>query len=141
MKVLKFGGSSVAKPDRIQGIVAILKKYQERGDAFTVVFSAFGGVTDSLLDMAAKAEASDEAYMVGFEQFKIRHLDAAKALLSPECFALVRTKIFRNCDDLLGILRGIFLIREVSLRTSDYVVPFAEPIKPVTTCNLSLCVR
>ncbi len=126
MKVLKFGGSSVAKPDRIQGIVAILKKYQERGDTFTVVFSAFGGVTDSLLDMAAKAEASDEAYMVGFEQFKIRHLDAAKILLSPERFALVRTKIFRNCDDLLGILRGIFLIREVSLRTSDYVVSFGE---------------
>lgn len=126
MKVLKFGGSSVAKPDRIQGIVAILKKYQERGDKFTVVFSAFGGVTDSLLDMAAKAEASDESYMVGFEQFKIRHLDAAKALLSPERFALVRTKIFQNCDDLLGILRGIFLIREVSLRTSDYVVSFGE---------------
>ena len=126
MKVLKFGGSSVAKPERIQGIVAILKKYQERGDKFTVIFSAFGGVTDSLLDMAAKAEASDEAYMVGFEQFKIRHLDAAKALLSPERFALVRTKIFLNCDDLLGILRGIFLIREVSLRTSDYVVSFGE---------------
>jgi bifunctional aspartokinase / homoserine dehydrogenase 1 len=126
MKVLKFGGSSVAKPDRIQGIVAILKKYQARGDKFTVIFSAFGGVTDSLLDMAAKAEASDEAYMVGFEQFKIRHLDAAKALLSPERFALVRTKIFLNCDDLLGILRGIFLIREVSLRTSDYVVSFGE---------------
>jgi bifunctional aspartokinase / homoserine dehydrogenase 1 len=32
MKVLKFGGSSVAKPERIQGIIAILKKYQERGD-------------------------------------------------------------------------------------------------------------
>ena len=126
MKVLKFGGSSVAKPDRIQGIVAILKKYQERGDKFTVVFSAFGGVTDGLLDMAAKAETSDEAYMVGFEHFKIRHLDAAKALLSPERFALVRTKIFQNCDDLLGILRGIFLIREVSLRTSDYVVSFGE---------------
>jgi bifunctional aspartokinase / homoserine dehydrogenase 1 len=126
MKVLKFGGSSVAKPERIQGIVAILKKYQERDDKFTVIFSAFGGVTDSLLDMAAKAEASDEAYMVGFEQFKIRHLDAAKALLSPERFAVVRTKIFLNCDDLLGILRGIFLIREVSLRTSDYVVSFGE---------------
>jgi bifunctional aspartokinase / homoserine dehydrogenase 1 len=126
MKVLKFGGSSVAKPERIQGIIAILKKYQERGDKFTVIFSAFGGVTDSLLDMAAKAEASDEAYMVGFEQFKIRHLDASKALLSPERFALVRNQIFKNCDDLLGILRGIFLIREVSLRTSDYVVSFGE---------------
>ena len=56
MKVLKFGGSSVAKPERIQGIVSILKKYQARNDQFTVVFSAFGGVTDLLLDMAAKAE-------------------------------------------------------------------------------------
>ena len=46
MKVLKFGGSSVASPERIEGIVQLLKEYYARGEKFTVVFSAFGGVTD-----------------------------------------------------------------------------------------------
>ena len=126
MKVLKFGGSSVAKPERIKGIVSILQKYHARGDRFTVVFSAFGGVTDGLLDMAAKAENADSNYLVAFEQFKIRHLDAARALVSTDRFKKISRQIEQNCDDLLGVLRGIFLIREVSHRTSDYVVSFGE---------------
>jgi bifunctional aspartokinase / homoserine dehydrogenase 1 len=126
MKVLKFGGSSVAKPERIQGIVAILKKYQARGDKFTVVFSAFGGITDLLIDMGKKAEASDHSYMVGYEQFKARHFEAAEALLSPERFQSIKPKLLQNCEDLQGVLRGIFLIREVSMRTLDYVVSFGE---------------
>ena len=42
-------------PDRIRGIVDILKSYAERGDHFTVVFSAFGGVTDALINMSSLA--------------------------------------------------------------------------------------
>lgn len=126
MKVLKFGGSSVAKPERIQGIIQILKKYKARNDRFTVVFSAFGGVTDSLLDMAAKAEDVDVSYMVAYEQFKTRHLEAAQELLSTDRFKQIKPHVLQNCEDLLGVLRGIFLIREVSPRTSDYVVSFGE---------------
>ena len=126
MKVLKFGGSSVAKPERIQSIVQILKKYQARNDQFTVVFSAFGGVTDSLIDMANKAEAADIHYMVLFEQFKTRHLEATQALLSASRFNKIQKEIIQNCDDLNGVLRGIFLIREVSPRTMDYVMSFGE---------------
>ena len=126
MKVLKFGGSSVAKPERIQSIVQILKKYQARNDQFTVVFSAFGGVTDSLIDMANKAEAADIHYMVLFEQFKTRHLEATQALLSASRFNKIQKEITQNCDDLNGVLRGIFLIREVSPRTMDYVMSFGE---------------
>ena len=31
MKVLKFGGSSVGTPERISGVIDILKKYQAEG--------------------------------------------------------------------------------------------------------------
>ncbi|MCB0638649.1 MAG: aspartate kinase, partial [Lewinella sp.] len=63
MKVLKFGGSSVAKPERIRGIVEILKSYYAAGDHFTVVFSAFGGVTDQLIGMSERAAKSDDDYL------------------------------------------------------------------------------
>ena len=46
MKVLKFGGSSVATPERIQSVIEIVKPYL-RGEV-AIVFSAFGGVTDIL---------------------------------------------------------------------------------------------
>ena len=45
MKVLKFGGSSVATPARVQSAIEIIKPYLS-GDV-AIVFSAFGGVTDS----------------------------------------------------------------------------------------------
>jgi aspartokinase/homoserine dehydrogenase 1 len=126
MKVLKFGGSSVAKPERIRGIITILQKYQERGDKFTVVFSAFGGVTDGLIDMAKKAEEGDRAYLVAFEQVKSRHIEAARDLLSPDRFTALKTQLEKEFEDLQGVLRGIFLIHEASLRTMDYVVSFGE---------------
>ena len=126
MKVLKFGGSSVAKPERIMQIVAILKKYLERGDKFTVVFSAFGGVTDGLIDMAKKAEHGDVTYLVAFEQVKERHNAAAKALIQKDKLQPVLFSLEKNLDDLLNVLKGIYLIQEVSLRTLDYVVSFGE---------------
>ncbi len=126
MKVLKFGGSSVAKPERILLIVAILQKYQARGDKFTVVFSAFGGVTDGLIDMAKKAEHGDMSYLVAFEQVKERHNSAAKELIPKDKLKPVLAHLEKNLDDLLNVLKGIYLIQEVSMRTLDYVVSFGE---------------
>ena len=57
MKVLKFGGSSVGTPERISGVIDILKEYQAEGKKYAVVFSAFQGVTDSLILISNKAVA------------------------------------------------------------------------------------
>ena len=126
MKVLKFGGSSVAKPERIKGIVEILKRYTASVEAFTVVFSAFGGVTDSLIDVAKKAEHGDLNYLVEFEKLKERHIESANILTSGENLKTLLKYIDQNNEDLLNVLKGIYLIREVSARTLDYVVSFGE---------------
>ena len=81
MKVLKFGGSSVARPERIRMIGDILQSYYSRGEKFTVVFSAFGGVTDMLIQMSDMAAKGDVAYQDVFETFSQRHLDAIHDLL------------------------------------------------------------
>ena len=93
MKVLKFGGSSVATPERILTIVDILQKYKQRGDQFTVIFSAFGGVTDALIEMGRLASAGDESYETNLEDFRNRHLDAARALLDSNGFSDVEKDI------------------------------------------------
>ena len=83
MKVLKFGGSSVAQPERIERIVKILKDYYTQGEEFTVVFSAFGGVTDSLIAMSQAAEkGQEEEYLQLVEFFSQRHTSAVKTLLN-----------------------------------------------------------
>jgi aspartokinase/homoserine dehydrogenase 1 len=55
MKIIKFGGSSVATPERIKSIIEIIKpRLQEEA---ALVFSAFGGVTDQLIQLSPLAVA------------------------------------------------------------------------------------
>lgn len=127
MKVLKFGGSSVAKPERIRGIVDILKDYYAAGDHFTVVFSAFGGVTDSLIEMSRLAAAGDDRYGEAFQHFADRHQDAIKALLPEGPLRTETSAQMRKSHEVLkNLLYGIFLVREASTRSMDYVLSFGE---------------
>src|SRR3954447_2279692 len=50
--VQKYGGTSVANPDRIKNVAAKVKKYRDQGDQVVVVVSAMSGVTDGLIKMA-----------------------------------------------------------------------------------------
>ncbi len=127
MKVLKFGGSSVAKPERIFGIVDILKEYYAAGDHFTVVFSAFGGVTDSLIEMSRLAAAGDDHYGEAFQAFADRHQEAITELLPAGDLRNETAAQMRKSHDVLkNLLYGIFLVREASTRTMDYVLSFGE---------------
>lgn len=126
MKVLKFGGSSVGTPARIRGIIEILKDYHARSEKFTVVFSAFSGVTDSLIKMAALAAKGEESYQSLFESFHDRHLTAAHELLNREYLAQALPELQTNHEVLKNLLYGIFLLREASPRTMDYVLSFGE---------------
>ena len=127
MKVLKFGGSSVARPDRIRSIVDILKGYYASGDHFTVVFSAFGGVTDSLIEMSRLAAAGDDRYGESFRAFAERHQDAIADLLPEGPLREETSAQMRKSHDVLkNLLYGIFLVREASTRTMDYVLSFGE---------------
>ena len=127
MKVLKFGGSSVAQPERIERIVKILKDYYTQGEEFTVVFSAFGGVTDSLIAMSQAAEkGQEEEYLQLVEFFSQRHTSAVKTLLNESTQQKVLPELLDNHQTLKNLLKGIYLVREASARTMDYVLSFGE---------------
>ncbi len=126
MKVLKFGGSSTATPERIEGVIEILKDYYRRGEYFTVVFSAFGGVTDSLIETSRRAAAGDESYKELFAAFMQRHQDVVSALLTDQQKSQTAAEIERSHLSLANVLNGVFLVREVSPRTMDYIVSFGE---------------
>jgi bifunctional aspartokinase / homoserine dehydrogenase 1 len=126
MKVLKFGGSSVADASCISQVVSILQKEYDAGASFAVVFSAFKGITDELIKMSRLAAKGDLAYKNHFEEFSSRHLQVADDLLDGEARASVRAFLMENHEVLYNLLFGIFLVREVSPRTRDYVLSFGE---------------
>ncbi len=126
MIVLKFGGSSVATPERILGVASILGDYHKAKRHFCAVFSAFGGVTDQLLDMSAKAASGDISYLELLKAVRERHLSAAQVLLDDDRFASALTILDQHLDDLQDILHGVFLVKELTGRLSDYIVSFGE---------------
>jgi aspartate kinase len=52
--VLKFGGSSVGSPDRIQRVARIVTSHRKHCARVVVVVSAMGDTTDELIDLAKK---------------------------------------------------------------------------------------
>ena len=72
MKVLKFGGSSVATPESIRQVKSIV---QSQEDVVVVVVSALGGVTDELIRISALAESADASYLEKLQALRKRHVD------------------------------------------------------------------
>ena len=126
MKVLKFGGTSVGSPATIKGLLQILLDYYQRGDQFTVVFSAFSKVTDTLIEMAAKAGKGDDQYRELLEKVRSRHFEAIRQLIAPTQQGPVEQHLTANFEALSNVLQGIYLLHEVSARSLDFVMSFGE---------------
>jgi len=126
MIVLKFGGSSVAEPSRIKHIGSLLQKRIDRGEKISVVFSAFGGVTDTLISMGEEAAKGSSDYKRIHAEYVTRHNLALKELLDTNAYEQAQKLLSENHETLEQLLRGVYLVREVSLRTMDYILSFGE---------------
>ena len=80
MKVLKFGGSSLASAASIKLISAIIKK-EVKQQKIWVVVSASGKTTDQLLKLTKQALEKNEAYKSGIKQVEQHHIAICKDLL------------------------------------------------------------
>ena len=126
MKVLKFGGSSVATPERINHLIDLVEPRIQSGEELAIVCSAFGGVTDLLIEMSDLAARGKEKYIGLYHQFTDRHQQAVKSLLTGDTLFAAQADLNKNHQTLKELLRGIFLVREASPRTMDYVLSFGE---------------
>ena len=125
MKVLKFGGSSVADAERIRGVTDIIAQ-AARADRIAVVLSAMKGVTDLLVSAAHSSERGSDGYKQVLDGIRTRHFEAVRALMAPADQAAVLTPLAIMCNELEEILHGVELIRECSARTMDLVMSFGE---------------
>lgn len=125
MKIIKFGGSSIANPDTIQKVFSIIQEKLKRQD-LAVVFSAFGGVTETLLTIARMAREGDQVYRDLLQSLEEKHLDMVRQLIAVQNQSTVMTYVKVRFNELEDLFHGIFLIKENSPRTLDYVVSFGE---------------
>ncbi len=123
MKVLKFGGSSVATAENILKVKSIV---EHSGDAPVVVVSALGGVTDELVKISALASAADESYLEHLRLLRERHIAACDALVSGAKADKLKAEIGALLDDLEGICRGVYLLKVIPNSTRDQILSFGE---------------
>ena len=124
MKVLKFGGTSVGSVDSILNVKKIVEACNE---PVIVVVSALGGITDKLIQTSQMAVSGDPAYLTSFEEIVTRHHQMIEALIEN---AEKRTELLARVDELLNELKsiyhGVYLIRDLSEKTSAAIVSYGE---------------
>lgn len=125
MKVMKFGGSSVADAARIRSVVSIVSRQQ--ADETALVLSAMKGVTDLLITAATKAAAGDKSYREQYEDVVARHHRSLEELLSgTEEHQAEKQRVEALLEELGDLLHGVELVQECSPRTLDVIVSFGE---------------
>lgn len=127
MKILKFGGTSVQTPERVKSVIEIIKQSHQQ-DQIAVVFSAFGGTTDQLIQMGRISSAGDDAYLTQLEQFESKIFEFAKSLIKAKNQSKVFASLKSTLNELEDILNGVYLVKEITPRTMDVIMSFGERI-------------
>lgn len=124
MKVLKFGGTSVGSAKNINNVIDILIA-NSANDSIICTVSAIGGITDKLLLAGNLSKNKDTSYLDMFNTIKDIHISIIEALI-PTKNTHVIEEVNIKLSDLKSLLDGIFLINELSPKTSDKLVSFGE---------------
>ena len=126
MRVMKFGGSSVGTPARVNNVIGIIRRARAGRRRIVAVFSAFQGVTDQLIATSRMAAAGDSRYHAHFRALKKRHMGALTELVPVSRRRQGAEKIETYFAELSNVLHGVFYTREVTARMLDYIMSFGE---------------
>ncbi|MDH3745715.1 MAG: bifunctional aspartate kinase/homoserine dehydrogenase I, partial [Acidobacteriota bacterium] len=115
MRVLKFGGSSLATAETIRQVVEVVRGSVEDRQV-AVVVSAFGGVTDELLTAARTAEENKDGWKQIVQSLETRHLSTVSELAVPSERPTLEARVQETHRELYDLLLGVSMVREVGAR-------------------------
>lgn len=136
MKVLKFGGTSVGSVKSILSLKQIVEN-EAKKQPVVIVVSALGGITDKLIATSNLAVAGDEEWKTEFDAMVDRHHKMIDTIITD---TKAREDLFIKVDALLDQLRsiyfGVFLIHDLSEKTSDAIVSYGERLSSLIVSTL-----
>ncbi|KAM3318336.1 hypothetical protein ACQJBY_035835 [Aegilops geniculata] len=119
--VMKFGGSSVSSAARMREVADLILSFPE--ETPVVVLSAMGKTTNNLLLAGEKAvscgapKASEINELAVIKELHLRTIDE---------LGLDSSIVSGFLDELEQLLKGVAMMKELTLRTRDYLVSFGE---------------
>ncbi|WP_405247368.1 bifunctional aspartate kinase/homoserine dehydrogenase I [Cellulophaga sp. Asnod2-G02] len=123
IKILKFGGKSLANGDGLHRVLEIVTTKVKQGENIGVVLSARGKATDQLETILKKASKGKE-YAKDFDAFKAYQRSDFNVDLSSEF------------TDLEKLFEGVSLLGDYSAKIKDQVLSFGELISGKVTTQL-----
>ena len=123
MKVIKFGGTSVANPDSLSLVIDIIKNSDQRQ---LVVVSALSGITDLLSTMAKRASNSKKHHKEFLGIIEDRHKILIDHFIpvtkQSETISFLKTQI----NELEEILDSLFKLNEITPKSNSKILSFGE---------------
>ncbi|CAN6548606.1 unnamed protein product [Malus baccata var. baccata] len=119
--VMKFGGSSLASAERMREIAQLVVSFPDEKPI--VVLSAMGKTTNNLLlagEKAVSCGVSNASEIKELSFVKQLHLGTVYEL------GIDASVITVHLEELEQLLKGIAMMKELTLRTRDYLVSFGE---------------
>ncbi|CAM4030099.1 MULTISPECIES: bifunctional aspartate kinase/homoserine dehydrogenase I [Flavobacterium] len=114
MKILKFGGKSLANGEGLSKVIQIIAQKFFSNESIVVVVSARANATNELIDLLEKAQKGDN-YEKDLESFKEYQQNEIKEDVFAEEF-----------HQLEKLLEGVSLLRDYSPRIKDQIVAVGE---------------
>ena len=133
MKVLKFGGSSVANSENIKQVLSIVAKTSKE-HKIAVVVSAFGKTTNNLIEGANTALVDIKVAKEILETIKNLHFQVIDDLVKTHKNEVVE-EVTSMLHRLNSIYEGIFLLQELSDKTLAKVCSFGERLSSYIIAN------
>jgi aspartate kinase len=126
--VMKFGGTSVGSAEALTGATQIVKDACAEYPRVVAITSAMAGVTNLLLDCAARASNGEVDSLPQAEStLREKHFSAADSLIHDEA---AREQVKREIDSLIHLLldlcKAIAVLGEASPRALDAVASLGE---------------
>ncbi|WP_300489916.1 bifunctional aspartate kinase/homoserine dehydrogenase I [Flavobacterium sp.] len=123
MKVLKFGGTSVANEQNIKKAIAVMQNIPGKK---AVVVSALAGVTDSLSEAINRAKNRDHHYKNILSELQTRHYEVVQKLLPDQNNSELQSYIESGLVTIASLLDGCYLLGELSAKTNDAILSYGE---------------
>jgi aspartokinase/homoserine dehydrogenase 1 len=123
MKVLKFGGTSVGSAESIAKVEKIVSTID---GPVVMVVSAVGGVTDRLIRAARLAGEGDNACFDELDLIIETHLEIISKLFESSKRPEIERLVEPDFEELRIVLRGVFLIKELSHRSFESLTGVGE---------------
>ena len=134
MKVLKFGGSSVGSVNSILSVKKIVEAVKE---PVIVVVSALGGITDKLIHTSQMAADGNPAYEKEYREILNRHIEMVYTVIpAGEPRSILLDQVNELLNELKDIFQGIYLIRDLSSKTSATIVSYGERLSSIIAATL-----